>query len=726
MEFVVLNPAVEAPERAARRSLIWTVLLSAVFALALVIPAPELFPVPDDYLALHTVLELFSIGVAGMVFALGWNLRRTAGSARLVWLGAAFLAAALLDIAHMLSYQGMPVFVTPSGAEKAILFWLAARVMVLVGLIAYPLVGDGRWPSSRALAVTLVGVALAAAWSWLVLYAPERLPRTFVPGEGVTPFKVGVEYLLAALYMLAAAMLWWRSLSRRDRSAHWLAAAAWTLALAELYFTLYVVVSDFFNVMGHLFKIAGFAMIYRAVFVSGVREPHQALDRERALLRGLIDSVPDLIAFKDLQGRYLGCNKAFADAYGVSEASLVGRRDAEVFADHGALDKAGRDALVAQPERHEEWLQGADGGMRLLDTLRTPYRDEDGHSLGEIRISRDFTERRKVHEQIAERERRVMLAIEGASLGLWDWDVRSGRASYSPTWGRMLGYEPGELAPSVATWESIVHPDDWSDIRDSLEPHLRGERDAYQAEYRLRHKDGRWVWVLGAGRVLDRDADGSALRMVGIHQDISQRKAMEESLVQLATSDPLTGLWNRRHFAEMVRGELGRLRRHQSTAALLLMDLDHFKRINDTHGHAAGDEVLRHFTVTVAAQLREADVFARLGGEEFAILLPCIDAIGARRVADRLCRVVATHPAGIASGPLTYTVSIGGTMLAFEDEGYEPAYARADQALYAAKAAGRNRAIMAASDSADAGPATSAGEAPALAGAPTPGDDAQR
>ena len=332
--------------------------------------------------------------------------------------------------------------------------------------------------------------------------------------------------------------------------------------------------------------------------------------------------------------------------------------------------------------------------MRLLDTLRTPYRDQDGACLGEIRISRDFTERRRIREQIAERERRMMLALEGAGLGLWDWDVPSGRASFSPVWARILGYAPDELAPNVSSWEERVHPDDWRDIRAALEPHLRGVTDAYRAEYRLKHKAGHWVWVLGAGRVLDRGEQGEPLRVVGIHEDISPRKAMEESLLQLATSDPLTGLWNRRHFTEMVRGELGRVRRGQSQAALLLLDLDFFKRINDTHGHAAGDEVLRHFTATVSTQLREADVFARLGGEEFAILLPCIDGLGAVRVADRLRRMVADHPAQAGEVALHYSVSIGAAMLEPADEGYEAAYARADEALYAAKRAGRNRVLM--------------------------------
>lgn len=716
-----MSARLSRPNGGARRAFAWSIGLSVVFVATLLVPHPRLFPTPEHYLALHTVLELFSIAVAAMVFALGWNLRQTAGSGRLLWLGAALLSAGLLDIGHLLSYEGMPIFFTPSSADKAIHLWLGARLMVLVGLLAYPFVDERRWSSVHALTVTATGVAVALGWTAVVLFMPERLPTSFVPGQGVTTFKVAVEYALSLSYALAAVLFARCAVSGRVRSGHWLAAAAWTLALTELYFTLYRELSDFVNVMGHVFKIAGFAMIYRAVFVSGVREPQAALVRERALLRGLIDSVPDLIAFKDLHGRYLGCNKAFASAYGVAESSLLGRREAEVFAPQAGLAGAQADVLVQDVMHQEEWLQAADGSVRLLDTLRTPYRDEHGGQLGEIRVSRDFTERRKVREQIAERERRVMLALEGAELGLWDWDVLSGRVSYSPTWGRMLGYEPDELAADVTTWESLVHPDDWREIRLALEPHLRGERESYQVEYRIHHRDGRWLWVLAAGRVLDRSEDGQALRMVGIHQDISQRKAMEESLVQLATSDPLTGLWNRRHFAEMVRGELGRLRRHDSTAALLLLDLDHFKRINDTHGHAAGDEVLRHFTATVTAQLREADVFARLGGEEFAILLPCIDAQGAMRVAERLCRVVAEHPAAVDSGPLTYTVSIGATMLAWEDEGYEAAYERADQGLYAAKGAGRNRAMMAAADDTALRPAgVEAAPDPARDGVPTP------
>ena len=681
-----------------RRPLQATGLLGVLFVLSVFMPPVRLFADGRDYLPLHSGLEIFSLVVAGMVFALGWNLRRSARGARLVWLGAACLAVGLLDFAHLMSFPGMPPFFTPNSADKAIAFWLMARLLGVLGLLAHAVLPerDGGGSAAAWAVLAAIGVAFGVAfgWSWLVLAHPQVLPATFIEGQGVTPLKSVLEGGLVLLHLAAAILLARRALADGESAAGWLAAAAATMALAELHFARYAAVADLYNVLGHAYKVAAFAMIYRAVFVSGVRAPQRALAAERALLRGLIDSVPDLIAFRDREGRYLGCNKAFAEAYGIREAALVGRSDGELFAGRLPLAGAGQDT-VSCAENHEEWLEAADGTLRLLDTLRTPYFDLDGVQLGEIRVSRDFTERRRVREQIAERERRLMLALEGAELGFWDWDVPSGRANFSPMWCRMLGYAAEELPANVSSWESLVHPDDWYDIRDSLEPHLRGTKDAYRAEYRLKHKSGHWVWVLAAGRVLDRGAGGEALRMVGIHQDISQRKAMEESLLQLATSDPLTGLWNRRHFVEVVRGELGRVRRNQAPAALLLMDLDFFKRINDTHGHAAGDEVLRHFTATVSAQLREADVFARLGGEEFAVLLPSIDALGAVRAADRLRRVVADSPASVDSGALHYSVSIGATMLDAADEGYEAAYARADEALYAAKHAGRNRVVLA-------------------------------
>jgi diguanylate cyclase (GGDEF)-like protein/PAS domain S-box-containing protein len=431
-----------------------------------------------------------------------------------------------------------------------------------------------------------------------------------------------------------------------------------------------------------------------------IRSLQAELREKNAQLRTLMEALPDRVAFVDEQGQFQACNRAFSSSHGLTEQEVRGRQESELNrqgleAEPGAGEA--RAAAYRGIERSQRWFEAADGSMRFLDTQRMRVRDPQGHSLGAVIVSRDITERRRLREQLAERERRLLMALQGASLGVWDWDIGSGRMNFSPLFAEMLGHEQAELRPHVSTLEELVHEEDWEAIKRVLEPHLRGESASYAVEYRLQHKQGHWVWLHDAGRVLERDETGRPLRVVGLHQDITARKRMEESLLHLATSDPLTGLWNRRHFTQMVNGELHRVRRHQQlAAALLILDLDHFKRINDTWGHAVGDEVLKHFSGLVSQHLREIDVFARLGGEEFGVLLPGLeDSRGALRAANRLRDLLAEHPVMLDSGPLAFTASIGVAMLEASDSGFDSVFARADAALYEAKNTGRNRAVLA-------------------------------
>ena len=175
-------------------------------------------------------------------------------------------------------------------------------------------------------------------------------------------------------------------------------------------------------------------------------------------------------------------------------------------------------------------------------------------------------------------------------------------------------------------------------------------------------------------------------------RDITERKRAEAELREMATTDFLTGLSNRRHFIARLTEELARLQRlDQSRAAVLMLDLDHFKHINDAHGHAAGDAVLRHFATLMRDELRKIDTGARVGGEEFAIILPGADADEARIFAERLRQEVATRPLTLNSQIIAVTVSIGITVMKAGETSAEAALVRADRALYLAKSNGRNR-----------------------------------
>ncbi|MRR08727.1 PAS domain S-box protein [bacterium] len=174
--------------------------------------------------------------------------------------------------------------------------------------------------------------------------------------------------------------------------------------------------------------------------------------------------------------------------------------------------------------RHKDgswrWILGR--GEALRDASGTPHRMAGSHT--------DITERKQAEEALRASEERLTLALEGAALGLWDWDIPSGRVEFNERWGRMLGYAPDEIEPRVETWQHLVHPDDWPVILGALEPHLAGTTPSYRVEHRLQHKDGHWIWVLDAGRVTERNAKGEARRAVGIHLDITAAKVAEAHL----------------------------------------------------------------------------------------------------------------------------------------------------------------------------------------------------
>jgi PAS domain S-box-containing protein len=206
---------------------------------------------------------------------------------------------------------------------------------------------------------------------------------------------------------------------------------------------------------------------------------------------------------------------------------------------------------------------------------------------------------------------RIDLALGGANLGLWDWYLDSGRLRTDARGRAMLGYEPGASgeAPVFERWLEQVHPEDRGGIEQA-----RARSDAssgYEAEYRVRHRDGHWIWVLSRGKVVERDEAGKALRMAGTHMDVSARKQAEEDIVRLAFYDGLTGLPNRRLLCDRLTQALAKSERSKVHGAVLFLDLDNFKSLNDSLGHLAGDKLLKRVAARLTEATRETDTVAR-------------------------------------------------------------------------------------------------------------------
>ena len=250
---------------------------------------------------------------------------------------------------------------------------------------------------------------------------------------------------------------------------------------------------------------------------------------------------------------------------------------------------------------------------------------------------------------------------------------------------RITGYS--ERALRATTLRSLVHPDDLDLDRPFLQRLLEGQIPSYQIEKRYRHLWGHSFWMLETVSLV-RDQDGRALYLITQFQDISERRESARRLEFLVDHDFLTGLFNRRHFERALAQEVERAARYGAPGAVLLVDLDNFKEVNDTFGHMAGDDLLKGIGGLLRHRLRHTDTLARVGGDEFAVLLPQTAAEQAQVVADELVKALSRQTAVLASQSIRITASVGVAL--FDSLGAADVLARADLAMYEAKQAGRN------------------------------------
>ena len=295
----------------------------------------------------------------------------------------------------------------------------------------------------------------------------------------------------------------------------------------------------------------------------------------------------------------------------------------------------------------------------------------------------------KIKSQIVdlqESRERFALAVSGTQDGIWDWNIETGEFYFSPRYREILGLNDEALRPTIEAWQERIHPEDAMAALSALRKFLDSTEEFFTSEHRLRRQDGSYVWVLARGSAL-RGADGKATRMVGSLTDISERKTQEATMRHLALHDTLTDLPNRALFNDRLRQAILIGRREKRAFGLIAMDLNRFKEINDTLGHHVGDLVLQHVAVSLRACLRESDTVARMGGDEFAILLATAsDRDGAVAAAKKVLKAL-TEPFEAAGRQLEIGSSLGIVM--FPEHGGDPdvLLREADVAMYSAKQA---------------------------------------
>jgi diguanylate cyclase (GGDEF)-like protein/PAS domain S-box-containing protein len=303
---------------------------------------------------------------------------------------------------------------------------------------------------------------------------------------------------------------------------------------------------------------------------------------------------------------------------------------------------------------------------------------------GGVAVVLDISARPPAARAAREARKHLELVFEHApiGMGLLDQDGRWVLVNHALC--EITGYTAGELTGS--RFNDVTHPDDAENDREQRRRLLDGEIAAYETEKRYFNAAGESMSALLAVSLV-RDGEGALLHFIVQLQDISERQLLEERLRHLADHDPLTGLRNRRLFEADLELQVGRCQRYGESAALLVIDLDGFKQVNDRHGHAVGDDALRAVARTLTRRLRTTDLLARLGGDEFAALLPHIDRPGAERVAADLTRVIASCAVDAGESVVHLSGSVGFTLIDRDARDDEQILVEADRAMYAAKRA---------------------------------------
>jgi diguanylate cyclase (GGDEF)-like protein/PAS domain S-box-containing protein len=420
-----------------------------------------------------------------------------------------------------------------------------------------------------------------------------------------------------------------------------------------------------------------------------IASQHQ-LALERSLLKTLVGTIPDLIWLKDPDGRYMSCNKRFEQFYGVSEQDILGKTDHHFTSPESAdaLCKSDLNTMEAGvPCVTEEWLSFANGAYRgLFEITRMPAYDEAGKLIGVLGVARDITQSKQ-----AETDLRIAASAFESQQGMIITDAKTTILRVNRAFTEIAGYTAAEaVGQTPRLFQSGRH-----------------SREFYASMWECIHRTGVWqgeVWDRRKnGEVFPKwltisavtDNSGTVTHYVGTHFDITERKKAEEKITELAFFDSLTGLPNRTLLADRIRQAMAASARDATYGALLFIDLDHFKTLNDTLGHDMGDLLLTRVAQHLRGCVREGDTVARLGGDEFVVMLAGLGsgqqdaAANTESIANH---ILSTLGQTYQLGDIAYncTASIGVTLFNGREHGIEELMKQADLAMYRSKAGGRS------------------------------------
>ena len=409
----------------------------------------------------------------------------------------------------------------------------------------------------------------------------------------------------------------------------------------------------------------------------------------------MLHDIGVLVYSKDREGRYRFVNHQACLLFGHPPGQLLGKTDADLLPPDAARQVQDGDEQVmrgGRPLECEESIRLADGTVRHFLTVKKPIHDAAGRIIGLNGVSTDITVRRRLESALQDKTRLLdtLLNTVDAHIYMKDRSLRYLYANrqtcalYGRTPEQILGRTDFDLhSPEVARGFA-------ANDRKVFES---GQRQSFEETALDAAGERHWFWSTKVPIV---EADGRVEAYIGASSDLTETIRIRNELERLSQTDELTGIANRRHFMQLAEREFERARRYRLRYSVISLDVDHFKQVNDRHGHHAGDAVLAGIARTCLASLRGEDFIGRIGGEEFAVGLPHTGLDDAVQLAERLREAVESRPfTGEWHGPICASISLGVAELQAEDADFEHLLRRADYALYRAKTGGRNRICLA-------------------------------
>lgn len=630
------------------------------------------------YLPVRLALETLSISACVLLFALVWTMRHQRLPRAMWLLGLGFLAVAVLDFGHMLSPPGMPSYLTTNSEEKTRYFWFAARLLDAALLLSVALLAWLRatWPEAQRRLVLVLLLYVAAAHGVIFSLTADLAHQ---PEHAHDAHTQALQCLLVCLYLLAAWFFLMRLRQARQYNASALFAAACILAQGELLFILGDGALSLHNVLGHIYKLLAYGFLFYAVFVETIRQPYAMLHHSRLQLNATLNALPDLLFEIDLHGYYRKVHTPRTDELSDPAEHLLGRTVHEVLPAAAArtiMHALGQALHSGSAHGHTIALQVK--GMPKcfeLSVSRLPLRPNQVQHF--LVISRDITERQRTAETLS----RLSQAVAQSPISTVITDLHARIEYVNQAFTHTTGYSAEEvLGQNSNILQSGNTPKStyqamWSQLKQGL---------PWQGELYNRTKDGREVTESVLIYPLRNDR-GEITHYLAHKENITEKKQTAARLQQLSHYDQLTQLPNRTLLTE----QFAYACEQHPQLALLWIDLDHFKDINDALGHNMGDLLLQQVAQRLRRKLAPQDTLSRISGDDFVVLLPNNNqheaAQKAQILLQELCR-----PIQLADQEVLISGSIGIALYPDDGQDIHALQQSAEAAMYRIKEEGRN------------------------------------